>query len=776
MSSKGNRTGIRLIVAKIIRWLLALSAAMMLLFSGLVFYITQWKEDEVCNLLINYLEKNTGIRATFSTAELSVWSDFPSISIVLHNITVVRKDKYDAQAAFRHPDSLLVAGHFRVEVSLREVLFQKISLKRIHLENGWINLVTNRKNRNNYDVLPSEDSSGESGSRTSFSLRNIRLLYDDQSLTIKTVVQISSAHIALDRKQNAKVKGRGHILLFGHGNSVLTGDYPATLRLRTKNDLWLIDNLSWTDSKGSISLSGQYADKNHYAFRIRAEEFAAGNYIRFLNNAALDSLAASQPEATMQLDLSLQCESSVYLQINDLQYKSEWFEASLNGHYTAADESILYLTGKLDARKKALSLLLPGNQWDIEGSLGYSGDIAMRWKNNFTNLRVYITQGEALCNQLSIADHTNHIELNGKITIKDNKLTTDSLRLSFNRQLSWWNIRQCNLNDLQTDQARLGLEANVRARQILWREFLAQPSTTDTLSTSNDSSNYQHLTPSLPSWISLTLNFSFQQIKLAQGDLKNATGTLIATNTGYQLRDFRCSAFGGTFSADAQCMQYKTAAQFSVSKADLGKIMLTFDHFGQHTLRADQLSGQLTARGRFTVQHDSSFAPRLSTLKGEADYTLQNGQIRNFEPLYHLSSFCRMSQLHDFEFSDLKGNLLVNEGIIRIPQTEISTNAFSMTLSGNHSLTGEFLYSIKVYPVDALLRKMSPDRKALTDQNRRKGLYLLAEGTPNQYHIRFDKEKIRELIEWSYRQEASQVEETLHDLPFWSANDTLIAE
>jgi hypothetical protein len=140
-------------------------------------------------------------------------------------------------------------------------------------------------------------------------------------------------------------------------------------------------------------------------------------------------------------------------------------------------------------------------------------------------------------------------------------------------------------------------------------------------------------------------------------------------------------------------------------------IFKSFENFGQETITAEELSGRLSSVSSFSAQLNPTLSLDVNSLKLSSSMSIDQGRLKDYEPMLALSRFAEVDELKDVRFNKLTNTISIDQGLIRIPEMTISSNVLNMELSGSHSFENEIDYLIRLRLSDVLFSKRKAQAK-----------------------------------------------------------------
>jgi len=142
-----------------------------------------------------------------------------------------------------------------------------------------------------------------------------------------------------------------------------------------------------------------------------------------------------------------------------------------------------------------------------------------------------------------------------------------------------------------------------------------------------------------------------------------------------------------------------------VNDADIKKIFNSFGNFRQKLIKAENVSGKISAKVDLSAEIDDEFKIDTLTLKGGIELRIKNGKIMNFAPLVNMSTF--IFKRRDFEevgFAEISIRSSVFRSFLEIERMEIQSTVLSLFLEGRYSFTDSTNLSVQI-PLNNLKRR-----------------------------------------------------------------------
>jgi hypothetical protein len=187
----------------------------------------------------------------------------------------------------------------------------------------------------------------------------------------------------------------------------------------------------------------------------------------------------------------------------------------------------------------------------------------------------------------------------------------------------------------------------------------------------------------------------------------------------------------------------KLNCNIQATNLELPKIFKECENFGQETLTDKNLKGKINTNLSLDARWVNMKDLDMKNLNALVDFTIQQGELINFEPIKAAGKFIRMDELMDIKFSDLSNVLHIKNEKIDIPAMEIKSNALNLVIMGTHGFDNVVDYHFKINLRKLLAQKF--DRRANnaeyieTDAYEGVNIFLTMKGNLSNPEIKFDK-------------------------------------
>lgn len=142
----------------------------------------------------------------------------------------------------------------------------------------------------------------------------------------------------------------------------------------------------------------------------------------------------------------------------------------------------------------------------------------------------------------------------------------------------------------------------------------------------------------------------------------------------------------------------------STSNVDIGKLLYSFENFGQDGIEHANVKGKLTSDVVVNMNLDREMTAAPTNLSGQVKFSLRQGALINYEPLQKLKSFFKNRDFSNIQFAELKNTLDIKKEEIIINRMEIQSTALTLYVEGVYSMKGNSDIRIQV-PIKNLRKR-----------------------------------------------------------------------
>lgn len=199
-----------------------------------------------------------------------------------------------------------------------------------------------------------------------------------------------------------------------------------------------------------------------------------------------------------------------------------------------------------------------------------------------------------------------------------------------------------------------------------------------------------------------------------------------------------------------------------VNLIDIGELFRQFNNFEQSELTDKHLSGILSGKIIAKVILDKNYEPVLPKLYAKIDVTVENGELRGYEPLQDLSSFVRIEDLKNIKFKTLKNEIEIFDETVFIPRMMIRNSALNLEIEGTQTFDNYMEYNLGLSVAELLATKAKwiakkSEKRIENNQNGGLTAYIVMKGTPDDLQIKYDRATVKENIKEEAKLEKARI-------------------
>ena len=191
------------------------------------------------------------------------------------------------------------------------------------------------------------------------------------------------------------------------------------------------------------------------------------------------------------------------------------------------------------------------------------------------------------------------------------------------------------------------------------------------------------------SMINMSLNAA--RLTYRKFEANNAKASITLLQDRYLINNVSMQATGGSMNIKGQLINSAGAfhainVNADVNSVDVKKLFSSFNNFGQSGIVADNLEGQLTATVSTNLKINDEGEVLPSSVNGAVGFSLKNGALNNFEPIKKIQNFIfKKRDFDNITFAELKDNLEIKNGDIKLNRMEIQSSVLSLFVEGIYS-------------------------------------------------------------------------------------------
>ena len=780
------------------RILIGLFALVTLLFSGLVIAVTVY-EDEIVKFALQSVQENLKTKSSIREADLTLWNNFPSVSIRF-------KDIYVEEDSKAH-DTLLFAKELYLSFDIVDLFSGKYNIDEIEAKDGSFNMRVDRKGLVNWDVWK-PDTSSTPNEKFRIHLEdivgeNISYLYEDEQE--KTFIDVKLNELQASGKFTEKqfvldieTKAFMNVLYAGETEMLRKRKIglDSEMQVNLDNNTFVIQTGELLLEEVPLNVTGSldYGDHPSIDLHIAETELELKEGILLLPNSMQVQLQPYAPSGNVKFNFDM---SGPF---ENLAISSKF--SVKDGELVEINSGVDLHSIQLDANyvlKEGTDSVTIANFQSVlgNGTLGGKGSIrnlsdpvlnlAVNAETNLGDVKGFFgLDSLAVCDGQISAQSTIHgkiafqeadstfdwsqLHLNGRAQVTDGSFqwaTSNGLFKNINgvfllngsdarvEQLNFnINDNNCNFSGdfysiipyFTTDNAVLTVQANLYSNRLDLEKLLSAAGSSDS-----------ELQIALPTTVKLNLTTQIDQFLFKSFNASNIKGTVNYVNGSLTISPLSMNLANGSLAADFNLFptsngQFGVTCTGALNNIDIQQSFLLFDNFGQSYLTQNNIKGNATVLADFQTTLASDLSVLPNSIKSDLQVNIENGELNDVESFQYLIAYIKgnkwiaplvkedefAEKLRHIKFSTLQNSIHIENSIITFPLMDIESSAMSITIEGTHSFDNVLDYRLGFDLKEMLLKASS----TAGDKSGRQ-IYLYMRGPMDNLEFGLDKEALR---------------------------------
>lgn len=750
----------------VLRILVAFTLLILLLAGGGMLWLVR-NEAAAETALRSSLESHLKAESHFETMRLDIWQDFPFVSLVLDDVWVLGTGQ----------DTLLQARQLAMRCNGIKLIRGSYALESVKVSDGRVRLVSDAAGNWNTDVWNSDNDSV--GDQADFAVRsleieNLQVQVDDHEMMIPDgLVELEWAG------NNLHVDGTGNFANYRSPQWTFSDpllwsgqcDWNASeQRLESK-----IDRIDWLDALFEAEMVYQ-AQTNAFEIQGHVHDLKVTTILHQI--LGLDPASTPQTSATssgtwswangtfkstLQLPMAqwdipfrdviwpVNGAASVWVKYESNQWRLDVpsIELTTEGlHWLGKVEQLDPLAlsfsaiGELGADwNKARTNLLkawPSLPWPASGATTWDGT----WRQgrnglSNTNGAWNATACKGVWSGLPYA-----IDAQGNVT--EQSLLIQSLEGFIDGvQLQ----ASGNLNDpLDLGTGALRGQLDVQVDRYVYE---TEPNDPDVPLASL----------MLPKGSALQYSIQVNQFQYGLWTAEDIEAKGVLNDQLWRVQRFTSKTLDGELNGDGSLtflpQDRRAIVEFHpvVKACNLPRLFQSFEDFGQATIRADHLAGELSVSGSVRFAFEDVISWKSETLEMLVTAEVKSGSLRHLEAFDEIADYLRdnrmmapwvdpddlESRLKFVEFGDLESPIYVSKSQVQLPHINIESSAMNITLQGRYGFDSSIDYSMG-FAMRDLRNTRSDEFGPIEDDGLGQQFFIAMEGTVDEPTYRWDRE------------------------------------
>jgi hypothetical protein len=785
------------------RFSLKYISALLLLTAGIVFtgsaLVSMSYEKAIVRYLKGYLEEHLLTRLSMDeNIRFRFFRGFPNTTIEVKNVLLLSGADF-ARGDFGHSyaDTLLHAQSAYLRFNPFKILRKKYDLKKIEISHGTINILFDKQNRNNLKIWKSDKAAAPGYtinlkniviSDTRIRIRSLSNALDFDGRSVKTNFRGNLATNVL----SGDTKGHFRISKFTlkEKNIAHSANLQLDISMIYSGDRFRVSGGTVRLNKATAHISGEYkaGEKSTIDLSLEIPKFGLNELMSIIpvntfksvnyefdgtGNLNLqvkgpldniDQLMVSSAFVLSNCTAKNRDTRSSFTNINvsgrisgtsapnfNLQvdtFHASMGKGSINGSLSVSDLNKLSFRSAMSAEVDLKEL----TRFAGVDSLQVSGFV----RSTFTaagNLKK-VTFGEALnAIQTGVFEFENaNIRYGGLPVVVQNisgrailgttvKLDSITLRLNETNLMVSGEIR--DLGPYLSKSAQLKPDLSITCDILDISKYLNKE-----IESSN--TGFKSLSV-FPGRIYARAKVHSGKFIAGKFEATDVSVSLSAVRDSLFLDHFRLSFPDGSISGTAiirsDGSNYSVTCNAVPEKINIRQLFSVFNNFGQHFILDKNLKGDLAGSVNFYAQWDSALKIIPASVKASGEIQISNGELVQFEPMLKLSKYIDVDELRHIRFSTLNNSIYISDRMVNIPEMNINSSAFNISVAGQHSFDNAFDYRLRVLLSEVLFNKARKKKKEINeffieetpaDQTT---IPLIIAGIPSDFDVKFDRKK-----------------------------------
>lgn len=752
-------------------------------------------QDRIISAAMDNIRKNIRSRITIGDASFSLIKDFPYASIRLYDVSIL-STKDIARRDFKQiikPDTLLKARTLNIKLNIIDLINDKITLKQIAIKDGELNLLIDKKGRDNFHILK-KGKEGEKKQillkvnevkiqRTKFRFINI----NKQVALVNTINNIKSkGRFSLE---NFDVKSKVDVMInqlaFGKISYVSNRRFEFDGKIKSSSyKLFNFSDFTITYKSNKFNVDGGFSTENR--FFVDASVVGTDLALKEMNEL-IPKISDNLEKVNVEGKVNISTKFRGFWDNRHSPFVYGEFDVRGGKSELLTDKSIAsvnmkgtFSNGKGDADKAFVNLdsfKIYTNFGDFEGKFTLT-DFNKPLVSLSSNFNLFISQlndayhidstkqidgtviGNITANGIVDFDSLSPLKLirlvnNGNFKLSEvnfpingNKYSISKGEISFIPTLTKANINftsssanghiLASITDLYDGLLSgkpISAEINANTKEINFDNLLAL-----------NFKKRENIKQKELNLVNLTLNVKSKSAILRGVRMDNLEAMIQKEGPTITFSQLKANAFGGKVGmvGKIEPTSRKTIAvdmYAQVDSVNIESLFSSFNNFGQKTLTNQNIRGMASGDIAFRGQHFQGGRLDPKSIDCVANINISNGQLIKFEPAYKLSKFIDLKELENIRFANLKNQITIKNGVVNIPAMYIASSAINLGLIGTHSFDGNYSYRVKLALKDVLFKKARSGLKRQVSQQEFEDntlLYFKIEGNSKTSKVSYD--------------------------------------
>lgn len=198
------------------------------------------------------------------------------------------------------------------------------------------------------------------------------------------------------------------------------------------------------------------------------------------------------------------------------------------------------------------------------------------------------------------------------------------------------------------------------------------------------------------------LDFHIKEFVNKRFKASELKGNLILKNNQFTIRNLAMDFAKGKVNLNLKVSNLERLVnplklQAKLEDVDLKRFFYAFNNFNQTTFRHEHVDGRLSLDIDLTAEINDKLEFLVPNLKGTAKFKIQDGRLKDFEPMQRLSNFLLKGRdFSDVQFNEIATRIALQGTKMEVDRMEIESTVLTMFIEGRYDLKDSSDLSIQV--------------------------------------------------------------------------------
>jgi hypothetical protein len=799
-------------------------------------------KQQAIEFVLRQLGRQVDAKISICEADFTLWKQFPNASVFFNKVHAQSSNRFKtANNISDKTDTLLVADKIYLEFNLIKLIKGEYKLKRLTIKNGYLKLLIDGDGNANYDIILKSSQKSEKDfelelndllfSNTILDYNNLKSSIKFKGLSNKLSIKGNFKAKTYDLKVQSSfvayflnVSGNNYIinkplemdfnLLVDNKKFQIKDGYfkLANLQFLATGDFDLGDspdiNLRITGKKLNLA---RLIDILPDRYRTTFNDYSASGAAKMFLSLKGSMVKPAYPKVEVQfsLDNASVSQKSTGLKLHNMTLEGYYSNASNNNNQnslfklnkffanlgsgvmsgTCIIENLsqplvkitLYTNLNLNELKSFFKIeTLDIFSGTVDGNVSFSCKLNTLNKVKTSDIKNFICTGSLKLTNTNVRKKNSDYyfeQINGSITLNNNIYFHDITMFVHGNDYKINGTLTDGIQYFLKQRKDFTLQAEINCNNLDLSKYFVK-------NTEKTGRKYSRQLL-FPEDLNLDVKININKFKLNKFNAKSVSGYVIYKPTMFVLKSVSLDALSGNISGNGAVLQdmYKNfiiKGQVDAFKIDIQQMFYTFNNFSQVVIEDRHLRGILLGKINFSTEWNNALEANLDKVLIDADFTINNCQLVNYEPLQGLSDYISLEELKNIKFSTLKNRIYVKDRQVIIPFMDVASSAFNISASGVHYFDNHYKYKVRVLLSDVLWGKAKKAKRENEEYGTpeddglgRTSIYLSINGYKKDFKISYDTKKTMDVLKEGLDKQKSELKTIFKEEFGWYKKDSI---